>query len=435
MNEMIRLEGPGIKCINKCICTYEKPIYPIQKMNMKNGGQNKMVNELNIDYSIETIDDPLKKFQNFEKNANKNYDSKDEFEQKNIQPKDYLDIVSSTIPKDLISEDNYEEIKNIAGNFRGGLTSFFGFEASLMDSQPRSDYLFAISSKFNEREELLTILERNGLPESLLEKRVWTNVKTFTKKWAEKDTIINKNILGLWFEFDASNTERDAKIPGIFTHTISIKKDSDIKWVVDDLLPLIKGKEASSKLKSNVTDCVRKLPGNSSIYQIGIMLQRECNDIRLVIKRINHNEIIPYLKSIGWDDNSGKIQTLIKKLEKCCSRIVLHISVGENVDKKIGLECSFYPEETNQNEKWRKFFDFLVKNDYSKPDKIESILNFPGVEYDYGISEDEEIITKMTENPLSKKMIRFISHVKISYEPDSKIKSKAYFGVRNISEN
>ncbi|MFO7677027.1 MAG: hypothetical protein R6V50_01395 [Thermoplasmatota archaeon] len=432
MKERNSLEINDRGCRPTCIPRCEKDIYYSKSLKEKNRGRKKMVNELDIDYSIETISEPLKKFQTFQKVAHKNYDSKD-LEQ-NIQPKDYLDIVSSNIPKELISEDNYEEIKNIADNFRGSLTSFFGFETSLMDSQPRSDYLFAISSKFNEREELLTILERNGLPESLLKKRVWTNVKTFTKKWAEKDTIINNNILGLWFEFDAANTERDAEIPGIFTHTISIKKDSDIKWVFDDLLPLIKEKEAPSELKSKITDCVRKLPGNSSIYQIGIMLQRECNDIRLVIKRINHNEIIPYLKSIGWNDDSGKIQNLIKKLERYCSRIVLHISIGESIDSKIGLECSFYPDEKNQNEKWMKFFDFLVKNKYSKPDKIESILKFPGVEYGYGFSSDEEIITKMTDNYLNQKIIRFISHVKISYEPNSKIKSKAYFGVRNISE-
>ena len=412
----------------------QKIYLSIQKMNIKDRGLKKMIRGLDIDNSVRNIEDILKKVQNIKEISKNNYNLSSTLEQKNIQPKDYLDIVSPNIPTDLISNENYEEIKSIARHFRGGLTSFFGFEASLMDSQPRSDYLFAISSKFNEREELLNILERNGLPESLLEKKVWTNVKTFAKKWTEKNTIINNNILGLWFEFDASNTERDAKIPGIFTHTISIKKDSDVRWVVDDLIPLIKGKEASIELKSKLTDCVRKLPENSSIYQIGIMLQRGCNDIRLVIKRINHDEIIPYLTAIGWNDESGKVKRLMKNLEKYCSRMVLHISVGEKVNSKIGLECSFYPEEKNQNEKWKKFFDFLVENGYSKADKIESILNFPNVEYEYGITDDEEITTKMTDNPLSKKMIRFISHVKISYEPNSKIKSKAYFGVRNISK-
>jgi hypothetical protein len=425
------------KCISKYIPTCQKHINNINKLKKTQTGNNKTMknNNTNTNHhsTPNTSNTNLK--DTILKNTIKNQQTTMiQNHETTTSPLQYLNVIQPHIPQELISQQNYEEIKNIAGHFKGNLSSFFGFEVNLMNYNPSSDYLFAISSRNNEREELLTLLQKKELPEKILEKKTWNNVKIFTEKWIEKDTKINKNILGLWFEFDASNTQRDIKIPGIFTHTVSIKRDSDITWVVDDLLPLCNGRRSSIELKSKIQECVRKLPAKASIYQIGIMLQRKNKDIRLVIKRINHNEIIPYLESIGWNDDTGKIQNLIKNLEKYCSRIVLHISVGDKIDSKIGLECSFYPDEKGLNEKWRKFFEFLVKNEYSKPDKIGSILNFQGVEYDYGLYDQEDIVTKMKENPLNIKTIRFISHIKILYEPNSKIQSKAYFGVRKISE-
>ena len=67
---------------------------------------------------------------------------------------DYLCSIASHIPDELISTQNFAEIKNIADKLRGGLTSFFGFESRLTSTNARSDYLVAVSSMKSEREDL-----------------------------------------------------------------------------------------------------------------------------------------------------------------------------------------------------------------------------------------------------------------------------------------
>jgi hypothetical protein len=358
---------------------------------------------------------------------------------------DLLCLVKPHIAEELISSQNYAEIKNLADYFTGDVTSFFGFESSLKNYENHSDFLFAVSSKRGERETLVNLIENGNFPESFLKRPEWQRVAKLVSVWANPKSILYNKVLGIWFEFDMQQLLSEVPIPNIFIHPVPIQvssshKISQDKWLTQIALPILTGQRLSKIIQKQITNSIQKLPPEASLFQVGTMLSRTTSSVRLVIKRIHQNQIIPYLNSIGWSDDTNGLSDLLDELEKYVTRIVLHIGVGEKVDNKIGIECSFYPDLYNQETRWSDFFAYLTEKGLCRTDKKSALFCFPGVEQE-DMNNDFDLksymtVVKIPDNTFSSALVRYISHVKLSYEPHYPIEAKVYTGVRLFgSEN
>jgi hypothetical protein len=155
--EVDKMNGKNILIQNNGITTYiptcEKSTYEPNKIKLARGAevllnsynQHLSLNnafsarEINLENIMLTKEHHLeetKMFQNFN----------------DLYPTNYLHFVESHVPEELISSQCFEEIKKIADNLSGNLTSFFGFESRLTSKNARSDYLIAVSSQKGERE-------------------------------------------------------------------------------------------------------------------------------------------------------------------------------------------------------------------------------------------------------------------------------------------
>jgi hypothetical protein len=352
---------------------------------------------------------------------------------------DFLCLVEPYLSEALISSQNYAEIKNLADYFTGSVTSFFGFESSLNNSENQSDFLFAVSSKRGERETLVNLIENGNFQDIFRKKPEWQRVAKFASAWADPKSILYDMVLGIWFEFDAEQLLSEVPIPNIFIHPVSIhtfssKEISQHKWLIQTALPLLTGRRLSKMIQQRITNSIQKLPSEASLFQTGIMLSRATSSVRLVIKRMHPNQIIPYLNSIGWSDETNGLSSLLDELEKYVTRIVLHIGVGEKIDNKIGIECSFYPDLYNQETRWSDFLAYLTEKGLCRPEKKSALLCFPGVEQE-DMNDDFDLKSYMTavkipENNFSRALVRYISHVKLSYEPNYPLEAKVYSGVK-----
>ena len=107
---------------------------------------------------------------------------------KNLTAVQYLSSVESNIPDELISAQNFTEMKKIASHFTSGITSFFGFESRLNSPDARADYLFAVSARKGEREALLDLITSGKLPETFLNKPEWQRIGNFVTEWANPNS-------------------------------------------------------------------------------------------------------------------------------------------------------------------------------------------------------------------------------------------------------
>lgn len=351
---------------------------------------------------------------------------------------DYLDFIEEYVPEDLISQNNFSQLKNLAGNFSGGLTSFFGFESRLGSSKAKVDFSFAVSSKRGERGALLNLITKNNLPDAFYMHSEWQQLSNFTLAWTDSNSILHDKVLGVWLEFD-EDSFFETSVPCVFIHTIPIKTCSintisQYSWLTDVAIPPLMGHRLSKKMEEQLFDCIQKMPPRASIFQVGTMLSRSTYGLRLVINRIHSNQIIPYLKSIGWSDESEGLSSFIKELEKYITRFVLHIHIDGKVDPKIGVECSFYSGSGGRKKDWSDFLNYLVEKGLCLPEKQDSLLRFTGVELE-DITNDYDLDSfipsvKLPDDGYSRASVRFISHIKIIYQSGHPLEAKAYLGVR-----
>jgi hypothetical protein len=353
---------------------------------------------------------------------------------------DYLSFLQPHIPKGLISSDTYTEMQHLASSFKGPITSFFGFETKLNSREARADYLFAVSSLKNERETLFTLIKNKSLPEEFTKRPEWQNISDFIREWTNPQSILYHHILGMWFEFDMTESPSEPIVPCIFLHTIPLRirpeEDKDkIRWLTQQALPLITGEKISDKIENNVHRVIQHLPDNALVMDAGVMLSRQNPAIRLIVTKIHPHHIIPYLEKIGWSDQHDTFLLLLKELEQQVTRLVLHITVTENgIDQKIGVECSFASDRYHLETRWGAFFDYLIKKGLCLEEKKDALLQFMGIEQEDTQNKFDttryQPSVKIKNDDFSSALVRYISHIKLVYEPNHMLIAKAYPGIR-----
>jgi hypothetical protein len=353
---------------------------------------------------------------------------------KGLNATQYLSAVESNISTDLISAQNYREMKELASCFQGSITSFFGFETRMNNRTANSDFLFAVSSKKGERELLNNLFTSGKLPQSFLSEKEWKNIEKFVTTWVDPDSTLYDNVLGVWFEFDLINDSTQVPVPCIFLHTIPLQVDNTKEmqcctWLTQSALPLLIGRSLSPTIESQVLKAIRQLPKGASVFQVGVMLSRSITGVRLVFNKIEEKDILPYLKKLGWSDTKEGLSSLIEELQNQGMHIVLHVTIGENgIEPKIGLECSFYPFRYHNETKWPEFFEYLIQKGWCLPEKKNALLGFSGIKQE----DPQEKLLPISSMRLSNTpaLVRYISHVKLVITPDHPIEAKVYSGVR-----
>jgi hypothetical protein len=167
---------------------------------------------------------------------------------------DYLRLIESHINDEMISYQNYNEIKNLGFELNGNLTSFFGFETRLINPDARSDYLIAISSLNGEREALVNFIQKGNLSKNLLDRPEWQQLYKFALNWVNPKSEIYNNVLGLWLEFDTANSLDQVLVPSIFLQTVPIRIDSpedieNCRWITRKVMPYLQGKPVPKKVE------------------------------------------------------------------------------------------------------------------------------------------------------------------------------------------
>ncbi len=341
----------------------------------------------------------------------------------------------------LISPEKFKDILSVAKNFPGNLTSFLGFEIHLGDSRHRADWAFAVSGVGDDRLVFENVLKQENFPKMLMQQPEWQQIAAFSEAWADKGSTLKKQVKCFWLEFDMPESKSDVSVPSVFFGPEKISQDASqdlmtqYAWLVNDALPLLRGQPVSKGVEHQILNCIEKIPQGASLFQVGTMLSRSTNDVRLYINKIHPRSIISYLNALGWSDEKNNFRTLIADLERRADRFVLSYDVTTNgIGPRIGLECSFEENRYHEETRWEDLFDYLVKKRMCLPQKRDALLQYPGVEHpdDFsgGIMKPFISISQHLEDIFSGSLVRYISHVKVVYRPGQHLEAKAYPAVR-----
>jgi hypothetical protein len=243
--------------------------------------------------------------------------------------------------------------------------------------------------------------------------------------------LLSNNVESMWLEFDILNYTYLNLLPCVF---LSINRDKFNHKILIEISSRLLNHQLSSSFKYNLKHCINCLPSGAYVDYLGAMLSRSEPTIR-IISLISSNQILKYLKQIGWSGSQEIIESLLLKLSKFTRSICLSYDVGERVLPRIGIEFFLY-KQPKYDYRWNFFLDYLVDLNLCSYLKKEALLNWFGyskitsnsnfLSTFYDKSDCSSVIFK---SPQTNILIRRVSHIKIVYNSDKSLEAKAYLGL------
>ena len=337
----------------------------------------------------------------------------------------------------ITNSDSLFKIINIAQKLPNvNVISDVMFESNLTKGESTTD----ISIVFDKLNRHLIIDSFPSLLNLANKSNPWKKFESLIQKWIEEGSSVYNNVEHIWLEFDTGAKDDSGLEPSLFFYPLpsSSKYNKPFsnfaryEWIICDVIELLMDDCISMLTRQNLQKCFDLLPENSEVFDVGVMLPRvsESKLVRLCIRGIKTSEIIEYLYSIGWNGSIEEMCHLLNELSTLTDSILISISVGDDINSRIGLEC-YIDKKPQSIHRWQMFFDFMIKKKLCTFDQASEIMSWPGHMQEKSC---QEVWPSNNSNILSnavKISTRVINHVKIVYQP--KLEAKAYLRLSHYS--
>lgn len=332
---------------------------------------------------------------------------------------DYLNVIDSHLSSELVSFNSLTYIRTVAKVFPP--CSIGGFECRLAKNNSRVDFFLWLPRHQIE------------LSDSVLISQEWLALSNFYKQWTVPKSFLNVTIDYLGLELDLDNEPIRLPNPCILlalnkanTKNANVMNELMRKWVFQSFnLPF------NAKLELTLRLCINSLPNQGRITHVGLMLSRINQGLRVVVKGLSSCELLDYLECIGWHGSLEKLAVLIDSIEKLVDSIALSFDLSDHIHPKIGIECHLSKnKESKQN--WESLLNYLVAQKLCAEVKKESLLKWSGISCEKDNPQLWPANLKWADRLLRDQgisiFLRTIHEIKIVFQGDKIIESKAYLG-------
>ncbi|HEY7062215.1 MAG TPA: hypothetical protein VII06_12115 [Chloroflexota bacterium] len=349
-----------------------------------------------------------------------------------------LQPLDGAIPSSLVSSASLAAIAATVRALPSELTHHFGFECALNDPAPTAD--FALSMTPEEGEQAL--LGREALPADYLTHPVWSRIRQFGALWAERGSPLNGHVRNLYLEFDLRDASpSDVSVPSAFFApyqgiTRGQADDDGLSepWVLDPAIPVLRGAALPLPTARALMGCVAALPAGAFVFQVGLMLARPVDAVRLCVRGLAFTDLPGLLGRVGWPGNWDEARAALAPYAALATDTALHLDVGSEVYPRIGLECYLgVPGGGDWSPTATAFLDSLVDAGLCVSAKRDGLLAWPGeqrvpadiVALPPNVSAKARLLSRAGFTMYRREM----NHVKLSYTPGRPLEGKAYVGV------
>jgi hypothetical protein len=352
--------------------------------------------------------------------------------------------VGPGFPKDLLSAGGLARIELVADQLPGRLTSTFGFEIELGEPAGGGDFAIAVTKLHGGRQ---ILVDAGASPPSSGDTAAWAALAALSSAWSVPGSILESELHNLSLEFDLVEGEEGLPAPNVFlgaesgilppppSHPgqLELPVVGSAAWLLDTALPLI-GRRLPPGQRDALTRCFEALPAGSRAFQVGVMLARPVEALRLCVLGLGFARVPAFLRRTGWPGDAGELERTLAPLAEGSETVILDLDVGEEVLPSLGLEC-FAAEAGDPDllERWAHFLEPLVRAELCRPERRQALLGWPLLvrESEAGswprhLREASEFIGGDVEGTL----VRAVNHVKLAWTP-SRLRAKGYLRVQH----
>ncbi|WNG36513.1 hypothetical protein F0U61_24660 [Archangium violaceum] len=346
---------------------------------------------------------------------------------------DYLRVAEPHLPAELVSPEAFADIAPIARALPPCTGS--GFECRLGEPDARADFLVRVQTHDGTRGAFAGRNPDVRPPAELLENPVWRRVFDFCARWSNPENPLHADVEDFWLEFDVAGRPTTAPTPAIFFGPR--QEQPEPLNLVALATGVMRGEPGPATLRDSVRRCYEALPPGGSVYQVGMMLSRPIDALRLCVRGIPTPRLTGYLREIGWDGPTGELDALLSSLAPHTDRICLALDVGERVFPKLGLEC--YVDALTLGgfkERWKPLLEHLVGRGLCRPEKRDALLSWMGLS-DHRTERERWppnlVRGAEAQGPGTVSLfMRYLNHVKLVFQPGAPLEAKAYPGLKHL---
>jgi hypothetical protein len=358
---------------------------------------------------------------------------------------DYIEAaVTPYVSPELISPAAMSSICGIASSLPGALTDFFGFECHLGSADPVADFLVCARTEQGGRDVLAGRKPDRDLHSSCYTHPVWRQIRAFADAWSDPKSPLFEGIHNLWLEFDINGVPEPIPVPSVFVGSdlckpLSSTADVGVMpehcgWLTSKVLPTLLNRSLDAQVERQIATCLNLLPEGAGIFQTGVMLARASRAIRLCVRGLSPDEILPYLIAIAWTGSRAETGQVLDELRSFAARIDLDLDVSDCVLPKIGLEC-YLPPDTLQAPNVERFAEYLRSAGLATSSKARALRAWRGLAHERHTPErwPRELlgISGFLGGRVHSVFLRWLHHVKVVCEPGVPPQAKAYLAVQH----
>lgn len=348
---------------------------------------------------------------------------------------DALHSSAAHAPAPLLTPEALEALAPAAQAIPAAGTGCFYFEAKLREGAPDVDLVFELN-----RTGMTAVGGRGagaGIAAELAREPAWQSVVRYCREATAPDAP-SVDMGGhtwpelgpLWLEFDA----RRGGIPGVFSGLMETLYGDPLQfsdaerpgWYRRRIARALEalGLDAPDTAYDLTEACVRALPEGVALTVFGVMMQRPQPALRLCFERMEMDDVVPYLRAIGWDHDTREVEAVLDRLaakagddEAPLPLTYLHVDVWDHVMPRIGVEfCFRRPVQFHGRLQEARWLDRLVDLGLASPEKCEALAAWPGV----------SVLSHAGRAWRPGLVNRRVNHVKVVFE-HGRVEAKAYF--------
>ena len=320
---------------------------------------------------------------------------------------DLMSTVHNELSTELVNRSYSSKILEVAQNLP--MLSVISYECRLAHDAPQVDIALCAYG----RNDGLTLMEKtipnfvnNG--EDQLAFKAWQKVRKFGKIWVNEG-FMRQFVSALWLNIDIELGDNSIAEPWIYVIFVHTQIPVDVKIaIVTKSLYLFQPNFPELVVDQMVTQ-IHQLPKKAHLLGLGLQSSRQKETLRLVIYELNLSEITNFLEHSNWSGDHDDFYNRMAEFAPFAVALGFIFDVDEfSVSALVGVE--FYTDRGNHAQSIEKLLQLLVERDLCSEKKSKEIMDWI------------KVSNIRTEDNLE----RWVSHVKITYEPGKNSKAKIY---------
>ncbi len=249
-------------------------------------------------------------------------------------------------------------------------------------------------------------------------------------------TSASEEAANIWLEFDLDKELSEIPIPSLFLslpegHLQRLSGDPTTFccWLTEKVIEPLFGHTIPVKLQQNLRLCLEALPVETQVLDLGVMLPRQPDTIKINVSGISPLELSQYLTQIGWSGQVTQLEAIAVNLHSLVDRIVLKFDIGVTIAPTIRFEC-FLDRHLDKSSQWHPLLNYLVENQLCTREKCQALLTWPGLCCEQSSPvpwpQNLAVVSNFLGTRASSVLVRELNHIELTFQPGNNLEAKGY---------